>query len=134
MKIEANIHIHHHHEPEGPQRSDLAVIEELILDVLRRIQMTNDELAQIDTVLAATKADLDTLKTGVESLIASNANLNQQLASLLAGQLPPEIQAQADALLAKANANAAEVSATLAELSPPPAPAAPPAAPPAANP
>jgi hypothetical protein len=68
--------------------------------------------------------DLTATKTALDSLDGAITSLQQQLAAVLSGQLPPAVQAQVDAIFAQAEDTKAKALDDLAKAQPvtPPTP------------
>jgi hypothetical protein len=82
----------------------------LILQLLNHIKGKVDHIMPtLDEVLA----DVADEKTKIDSLTTLVAGIKKQLDDILAGQLPPEVQAKVDAVFAGVEANKAEVQASI---------------------
>ncbi len=77
-------------------------------------------MATLDETLAAVTAE----DTKVDSIISLLTGVEKQLADVLAGALPPDVQAKVNAIFAQATASAGKIDAAITANTPPAAPAA----------
>ncbi len=93
-------------------------------EVLRKLDLilSNQEtiMATLDETLAAVTAE----DSKVDSIIALLNGVEKQLADVLAGALPPAVQAKVDAIFAQATASAGKIDTAITANTPaaPPAP------------
>jgi len=90
------------HLPDGPEDHRISDI----LTIAKRLSTQQETImATIDEVLALVTAET----TALDSVIALIDGLKKQLDDIIAGALPPAVQAKVDAVFAAANANAAKI-------------------------
>lgn len=81
-----------------------------VLDLLQAIKLQGDKImATLDEVLT----DVADESTKIDGLIALLAGIKKQLDDILAGQLPPEVQAKVDAVFAAVESDKAKVQSAI---------------------
>lgn len=87
-----------------------------ILTLLQSLKAQGDKImATLDEVLA----DVQDEKTKIDSLVALLAGIKAQLDAILAGNIPPALQAKVDAVFSAVETNKAEVQAAIDANTPP---------------
>ncbi len=134
-RVQIHVHQHHSTEQQLTQRLD-AIFTRLLTMELKLMATMQDILNEVANE-----------KTEIDSVSALISQLQQQIAGLLKGNIPPDVQAQIDSAFAELQANSAQLATAIssststgptpAGTTPPgptaaPAPSTPPASPPAA--
>lgn len=128
-----DIHHNYHADQTLQQRLDwlYGQLERLHGQVAHIISNQESIMATLDEVLQAVKDE----STQEDSVVVLLQQLREQIAGLVAGNLPPDVQAKVDAVFTGLQANKAKLAGAIANTGPnPPAPAPVPAPNPAPTP
>lgn len=90
--------------------------------ILQLLQHIKERVDHIMPTLDEVLVDVQDESTRIDSLSTLVAGIKKQLDDILAGQLPPEVQAKVDAVFAGVEANKAKVQAAIDANTTPPTP------------
>ncbi|MEH2525877.1 hypothetical protein V1288_003786 [Bradyrhizobium sp. AZCC 2176] len=106
MPINVHVHLHGPLDREG---EILGHLVEIRAGLVRLEKMERRQMRTLDETLASVQGQ----STQIDSLVAYNAGLRQQLADIISGALPPDVQAKVDQLFDAVEQNATKLAAAL---------------------